>query len=298
MSNTYQSLFTFFDSDHLQEAVNDANFIHRQVAPGAFQATLSRTILADIVIDTGTYNIKLMAEGCFSGKTVTLIIVHNMLGVGRSSGEEVQIGDLMILAPGEMADFTLPNSTTWSSISVPIQVMEEYQVTINESNIYHLDKQIFSKFIWHYTQMLTLINNDRYPPILLQDMIISLFLHTTEEANGQNAYAYKDSYLEALNIRDEILDNIEKDLHMKELCKLIGKGVRSVERIFKKHFDLSPREYHTYHRFLLIRQMLLHDKNTNVSQAAMKYGYIHFGHFSKKYKSLFGELPSYTLHQR
>jgi len=286
---------TFFDSQHLQEALKDSYFQHRQVTAGNFKGTLRRIELPDIVIDSGSYNLKLLAEGELSDQTVALIIVHRMKEGGILCGEELSIGDLILLPVGSEMDLVMPEGTTWSCINVPQTHLKRYGVTILKSEIFHLNSVNFSHLSQRYERILEYLTKNIFTEETLQDMIISLLLNTIEENKNRIEFRYKDNYLVALNIKDYLMEHSESTVQMYQLCELTGKSVRTIERIFKQAFSLSIRDFHTYHRFALIRQTLLHDKNTTVSNAALKYGYMHLGRFSQKYKEIFGELPSHTL---
>jgi len=286
---------TFFDSQHLQEVLKDSYFLHRQVTTGNFKGTLRRIELPDIVIDSGIYNLKLLAEGVLSDQTVAMIIVHHMKEGGIICGEETGTGDLIFLPPGSEMDLVMPKGTTWSCINVPQAHLKRYGVTINKSEIFHLDTTVFAHFSQSYESILNHITKNIFTEETLQDMIITLFLHTIEENRNHIEFRYKDSYLIALNIKDYLMEHNESRVQMYQLCELTGKSVRTIERIFKQVYSITVRDFHTYHRFALIRQTLLHDKHTSVSNAALKYGYMHLGRFSRKYKEIFGELPSQTL---
>ena len=126
-------------------------------------------------------------------------------------------------------------------------------------------------------------------------MILSHFIHTIESLNNKLELHYSDGYLMALNIRDYIVEHIEEPVQMYKLCQLTNKSARTIERIFKQIFNLTVRDYHSTYRLSLVRQTLMHDKNISVSNAALKYGYLHLSRFANNYKKLFGELPSQTL---
>jgi AraC-like DNA-binding protein len=60
---------------------------------------------------------------------------------------------------------------------------------------------------------------------------------------------------------------------------------------------LSPRDYLVRLRLHRVRQALLEasQRTSTVSVEALKWGFWHFGEFSRAYKDCFGELPSETL---
>jgi len=286
---------TFFDSQYLQEVLKDSCFVHRQVTSGEFKGIVKRIQLPNIIIDSGEYNRKLLAEGELSKKTVAMIVIHYMETVGKICGEEAAPGDIIILPAGTEIELVMPEGTSWTCVNIPQSHLRRYGLIVNKSEIFHLSRIHFTHFIKRYKNILKYLEKGIFTEETLQDMVISLFIHTIEENKSNIEFKYKDSYLMALNIRDYLIDHSESAVQMYELCELTGKSVRTIERVFKQVFSLSVREFQTYHRFSLIRQILLHDKHTSILNAAVKYGYMHMGRFSQKYKELFGELPSQTL---
>jgi len=288
----------FFDSEFLKDVVSDSDTRHQQVTPGQFEGKLKRIILPDIVIDHGEYNLKLMAQGAFSPHTVTLMLVHHMDDIGKMCGLDLIGGSLIVLPVHADAEFTIPKNTVWTAINVPKKHLAKYRFKVDETQLFTLDKKTFTYFNQMYLQIEKELSKGIESQEVLQDMILSHFIDAIESLENRLDLHYTDGYLMALNVRDYITDNISEPLQMYKLCQLTNKSVRTIERSFKQMFNLSVREYHSSYRLSLVRQTLIHDKNTSVSNAALKYGYIHLARFSSSYKRLFRELPSQTLRKR
>lgn len=88
--------------------------------------------------------------------------------------------------------------------------------------------------------------------------------------------------------------------HVAELALASDVSERTLRTAFREYFGLGPS------RFLQLRQ--LHDvrralrsadpDHASVSQIMADYGVWAWGHFASRYRDLFGELPSATLHAR
>jgi len=285
----------FFDSEFLKSVVNDSDTRHQQVSVGQFEGKLKRIILPDIVIDHGEYNLKLIAQGAFSPNTVTFMIVHHMGEIGKVCGADLIGGSLIVLPVHADAEFTIPQNTIWTAINVPKKHLEKYGLEVKATQLFTLDKKNFTHFNQIYLQIEKQLSKGTESQEILQDMILSHFIEAIEDLENKLELRYSDRYMIALNIRDYIIENIVEPLQMYKLCQLTNKSVRTIERTFKQVFNLSVREYHSSYRLFLVRQTLLHDKNTSVSSAALKYGFFHLSRFSSNYKKLFMELPSQTL---
>jgi AraC-like DNA-binding protein len=82
-----------------------------------------------------------------------------------------------------------------------------------------------------------------------------------------------------------------------DLCVASGVSERTLQHAFQNVMGMSPIAYLTrlrLHRVRKALQMATHG-STTVSAQALKWGFWHFGDFSRAYKNCFGELPSETL---
>lgn len=288
----------FFDSEFLKSVVSDSDTQHKQVSAGKFEGKIKRIILPDIVIDHGEYNLKLIAKGALSPHTVTLMIIHHVDEIGKVCGNDIEGGDLIVLPIHADAEFTIPKNTIWTAINVSEAHLLKYGLKVTTIQLFHLDKKDFYRFNQTYMALENQFSQGLESQEVLQDTILSHFIQTIEGLDNKIESQYSAGNLMALKVRDYIIEHIEEPLQMFQLCQLTNKGIRTIERTFKQIFNLTVRDYHTAYRLSLIRQTLIHDKNTSVSDTALKYGYLHLGRFSQNYKKLFGELPSQTLRRR
>jgi AraC-like DNA-binding protein len=89
-------------------------------------------------------------------------------------------------------------------------------------------------------------------------------------------------------------------VHVTELCQAAGVSERTLECAFKEVMGMSPVAYLIRLRLHRVRAALLAAEpgTTRVSAEALKWGFWHFGEFSRAYKRCFGELPSSTLQRK
>ena len=96
---------------------------------------------------------------------------------------------------------------------------------------------------------------------------------------------------------DRALSRIDDPVQITDLCRATGVSERALQYAFKEVMGLSPRDYLVRLRLHRVRQALLaaSQRTSTVSVEALKWGFWHFGEFSRAYKDCFGELPSETL---
>jgi AraC-like DNA-binding protein len=96
---------------------------------------------------------------------------------------------------------------------------------------------------------------------------------------------------------EHALSRVGEPVQVTDLCRAAGVSERSLEYAFKQVMGLTPVNYLLRLRLHRVRQALLaasHATST-VSAEALKWGFWHFGEFSRAYKACFGEQPSDTL---
>jgi AraC-like DNA-binding protein len=93
------------------------------------------------------------------------------------------------------------------------------------------------------------------------------------------------------------LTQTDVSFHVTDLCRAIGASERALEYAFKEILKMSPIAFLRRVRLHRVHQALRTGtrNTTTVSAEALKWGFWHFGDFSKDYKNCFGESPSDTL---
>jgi len=96
---------------------------------------------------------------------------------------------------------------------------------------------------------------------------------------------------------DYVLSHAAERIHVTDLCEAAGVSERTLQYAFKELMGMTPIAYLTRLRLHRVRQILrlATHASTTVTKEALRWGFWHFGDFSRAYKDCFGELPSDTL---
>jgi AraC family ethanolamine operon transcriptional activator len=96
---------------------------------------------------------------------------------------------------------------------------------------------------------------------------------------------------------DCALSQTGANFYVTDLCRAAGVSERTLQYAFKAVMGLTPVAYLIRLRLHRVRQALLAAPpgSTTVSAEALRWGFWHFGEFSRAYRDCFGELPSDTL---
>ena len=99
---------------------------------------------------------------------------------------------------------------------------------------------------------------------------------------------------------DYALTHAAECLYVTDLCEAAGVSERALQYAFREVMGMSPVAYLTRVRLHRVRQALraARPRSTTVTRTALRWGFCHFGDFSRAYKDCFGELPSDTLRRK
>lgn len=112
-------------------------------------------------------------------------------------------------------------------------------------------------------------------------------------AQGQHAIVMR-------RFRRVLEENSEQPLFIPEICKAIRVSERTLRVCCQQHLGMSPKRYLLLQRMHLARQALrpAAAEAGAVTDLATRYGFWQLGRFAVKYRSLFAETPSATLHRQ
>lgn len=96
---------------------------------------------------------------------------------------------------------------------------------------------------------------------------------------------------------DYALSHASERIYVTDLCEAAGVSERTLQYAFKVLMGMTPVAYLTRLRLHKVRQALrtASHASTTVTKEALRWGFWHFGDFSRSYKECFGEMPSQTL---
>jgi AraC-like DNA-binding protein len=101
-------------------------------------------------------------------------------------------------------------------------------------------------------------------------------------------------------VEQRVLADSGHRLTVTDLCRIAEVSERTLQYAFKDAMGLTPLAYLSRVRLHRVRQALMaaNRGSTTVSAEAAKWGFWHFGEFSRTYKACFGETPSQTLRRK
>jgi AraC-like DNA-binding protein len=103
----------------------------------------------------------------------------------------------------------------------------------------------------------------------------------------------------ARGVQEIIEEQFREPVHMEDLCRETGTGIRTLQRCFNEYFDDSVTGYlKTVRLDSAYRELDAADPGeTNVTLIALRNGFTHLGRFSVAFRRRFGQSPSELLEE-
>jgi AraC-like DNA-binding protein len=116
---------------------------------------------------------------------------------------------------------------------------------------------------------------------------------------GEDSVAQRQHELIMRRFRRVVEEHPDQSLYLPEICTAIGVADRTLRLCCQEHLGMGPKRYLLLRRMHLARRALRETAAdaATVTEIAGKFGFWHFGRFAGAYRSLFGEMPSATLHR-
>ena len=99
-------------------------------------------------------------------------------------------------------------------------------------------------------------------------------------------------------VDDFLRDNINEPITVGDLSRMAGVSERTLRSAFHDVLGVSPKQWALRQRLAAAREALsaAAPGTTTVTEVAMSYGFFELGRFAGRYRMVFGEMPSETLH--
>jgi AraC-like DNA-binding protein len=239
---------------------------------------------------------------------------------GSVNGLQVRPGLMLAVEPG--AEVTFVTDTGWESITLllaPTEVRGHLTQRQRESE-FHLPRGVEtlqvttegarSLFDWGKRLVDTA---ERRPSLfderrsercaaeaeLLETLLAALSVASDFEPDRSDRTRQVYSHI-VRSVEDYALAHGGDRLSVTDLCGVAAVSERTLQYAFKEVMGLTPLTYVIRLRLNRVRQALVAATHgsTTVSAEALKWGFWHFGDFSRAYKACFGEAPSETLRRK
>ena len=298
----------FISPEELEEVFHQAGVDQptRQLERGDFRARLamSSSKYADLFSDRYSTAISLQLK--LPPDTVGFMFPRSASGHFVANGEDVGNDKLLVFAGGREVDISGPALVGSESIGIPetrfIELTEILCPTADRPEVTTIldgDPAQLHTLRKAVTDLVAGAESDIHDEDLV-DVVAETIVWA-----GDSCCQREQDYLTvcaartrmARLVRDYLEDHYSEAVHFVDLCRITSVGLRTVQRSFREHFDMTVSEYLKTVRLDSARRQLAaaHQEETTVTNIAMDNGCRHLGRFSVQYRERFGQSPKQTL---
>lgn len=223
-----------------------------------------------------------------------------------ASGESAANDKLVVLPDGSGTDIVSPELSGSDAVVLSLSRYSELMEILcprcerpNELAVFGGDTQQL-----HVIRK-TFLNVMRNPVLHENDETVSNMVAQMISWVGQSSSEWRPEIINrkqskvriAKQVQAYIEEHYREAVAIDDLCRVTGKEVRTLQRCFRRYFNLTITDYLKMVRLNAARRALssAHPEEQTVSSIAIQNGINHIGRFSVEYKKQFGESPSETL---
>lgn len=214
---------------------------------------------------------------------------------------------------GRGTDFISSHGGTLTSIYIPVQTFHAYADQLQRHDLddnflskNHVNllptrmqeiKDYLKQLIWLAVHKPNLLQKPHIEKLVADDFIPLLISNIPTKLNSKSFLKPSRRSKLIAQAEKEMLAHLDKPLTLKQLAQNLVSSSSALSYGFQDLFGISPMRYLKVRRLNVVRQHLKarEPENCTVAILANQFGFCNLSHFSKDYKTMFGELPSKTL---
>jgi len=281
----------------------------RQNGKGSFRAVLAQKITTEAEFISDRYSRSLSMHLAPISNSVGIVFPRSASGDFLVGGKNIGNDKLVVVPPGPGVDIVGPSLIGSESIFIS----EERFTQLTETLCPTIERaECTAIFEGDHAQLLALRQ-------AVANIVASSELSSNEEeaANivaatiawiGESSKQHSPTELSenvgrirVAKIAQQYLEaHYQESVHIEDLCRVTGVGARTMQRYFRKYFDMPVSTYLKILRLDSARRELrtTHSSEGTVTDIAMSNGCTHLGRFSVEFRERFGESPHVALDRR
>lgn len=297
------------DMDEVKAAAAGWDQEYHQVGAGRFQGRLFQANTADLQIGTIGWNASIIGRGATPAGCVVFGLTTHGRAQARLSGVPITGAVLATVGDRGEFDFRTEGEHELLVASVRRSVIDRVCVTmlgapwaeLKLARAVQMDPGAVRGRL--LARMTMIMDHARQHPGSLADPASAGELENQAviallQALDQPPIPVHPAHRHRMARRAEeyLVANRERPVTIHELCAAVGAAERTLHLGFREYFGLPPMAHLRMLRLNAAHRALrAADRDTGVTEVAMRYGFLHLGEFAAAYRRLFGEPPSETL---
>ncbi|MDJ0517434.1 MAG: AraC family transcriptional regulator [Trichodesmium sp. MO_231.B1] len=308
---------SFTDVEHFKEFSNYKNKEIIQLTPGSVQAEFLLIQVGDIFFVCNQLNQGFQFSGDGTKGCISFVIVWSENEKEYYSFRHPIKPEKTVFGLNNIeADIIFPQGGTVTQIIMPVQTFYTYadqlqrhdlddnfrrknQVNLPLTGMKEI-KDYLKQVFWLAVHQPTWFQNPHIEKLITDDLVPLLISQIPIKLNSKSFLKPSRRAKLIAQAEKKILAHLEKPLTLKQLAENLGCSSRALSFGFKDLFGLSPMRYLKVQRLNAVRQHLKarEPENCTIAILASEFGFYSPCHFTRDYKTMFGELPSETLRKK
>jgi AraC-like DNA-binding protein len=302
---------TFANPDDYGAAIGAASLKLIVTGRGDFNARLSWLKLDHLLLLHGRENLPRIGFFSFSPKQAVVSFPTSTASHLTYGGVGLRFGDLVFHSRGERGHQRTNGESRWGLISLSHEGLAACTKALTGTKIVSPPEnrvlrpprgaarrllRLHSKVCRLVETRIELIANPEVARALEQELLQALVDCLAGEVNG--IPKRQRHHADIMNrFEDALVLYSDPHLNLPALCSAIGVPERTLRMCSTEVLGMSPTRYHLLRRLNGARSELLSadPETTSVTEIAHNHQFIELGRFAVAYRTVFGELPSFTL---
>ncbi len=304
--------------EQFSEAIRSSQLDPCQLSAAAAPSWMGRVVMPRTCLDFAEIGPPMLFTGAMPTEHYTMVFVTKCPQSGRSFnfGVEHQEGYMGFFPPGGQLDAYTPEGYANATLTVPVpafhEALEQFFPEIPDRILKHgagmrIGPEAQGRLRLLLSALREAIRNPAGPMSAmpqqgeLERLLTEAFLGALRSGAGNLVPLPKVRIASRLRrlrqARDFIHANAHEPIRLDRLGMELGMSQRGLEVLFQDSLGIGPSAFIRCQRLHGVRRELLAAEAMagGVKTLALKWGFWHLGHFSRNYRSLFGENPSATL---
>ena len=304
-----------FDDFHVHGAsAPEWKLRYLQVSPGLMRSSLAEVTTGSIHVFRKWMSERVIQQGCLpDGKICFAIPLGKFDGTPRMQGHELHEDSVIVLRSGD--EFTLQRPKGMELLALTFELEDFRRLSAERPwapgarallsrpvlrapgrAIQRLRSDLLALFEAKSTDDLCPSEAIEVPSVSagVFDALCELFDGAVDAR--QSVGSASASFIVAQCHRI-VASSADSPPSVEELCLRLRTSRRTLQNSFRQVTDATPVHYMRCVRLNAVRRQLMSTRaaDLNVAQAAADSGFDHLSDFARRYKALFGELPSQTM---
>jgi AraC-like DNA-binding protein len=279
---------------------------------GDFSARLTWLNLNHLLLVHGRENLPRIGFFSLSPKRAVVSFPTNTGSNLTYGGFALRFGDLVFHSRGERGHQRTLGESRWGLISLPHEGLAACTKALTGTKIISPTEgrvlrppratarrlvRLHSKACRLVETRIELIANPEVARALEQELLEALVDCLAAGDVSGNSKRQQHHADIMIRFEDALVSYSEAHLNLPSLCSAIGVPERTLRMCSAEVLGMSPTRYHLLRRLNGARSELLSadPETTSVAEIAHNHQFLELGRFAVAYRTVFGEVPSFTL---